>query len=101
MKKLFCPHCHAENTDENVQAGMIRCTSCEQWFSEKGFNPWGRAPKLVNPDKPINAGMLIWPAVLLVVVIVGVIGIIPLLWTGLLALFAILGSIITFLAQKK
>lgn len=101
MKTLYCPRCHAANTDAEAQAGQVRCTSCEQWFSEKGFNPWGNSVQAAGTKKSGNVGLVIWPVVLLAVVLAGVLGIIPLLWTGLLALFAILGSVITFLAQKR
>lgn len=99
--KLFCPRCHAENDSETAQAGAVRCTSCQKWFSEKGNLPWGQAPKLAGSiAKPGNAAQFIWPAVLLVVIVVGGIGIIPFLWTCIFALFAILGSILSALNKR-
>jgi hypothetical protein len=98
--KLYCPRCHAENTDENAQAGAVRCVSCEKWFSLKGSSPWGKAPALADSSKPVNVAQFIWPAVLLVVLLLGIFGPVPLLWTLIFALFAILGSILSALNKK-
>lgn len=100
--KLYCPRCHSENDSETAQAGAVRCVNCERWFSEKGVSPWGQAPKLYStPSRNIPAGRIIWPAVLAVVLIAGLIGFIPILWMVVFMLFAILGGIITFLAEKN
>ena len=98
--KLFCPRCHAENDSETAQAGAVRCVKCEQWFSEKGFTPWGQAPRLTDASKPANVSQFIWPAVLLVVLVLGIFGPVPLLWTMIFALFAILGSILSVLNKR-
>ena len=97
--KLYCPRCHAENDSETAQAGAVRCVKCEQWFSEKGFNPWGNRISAAQ-SKPVPVAQFIWPAVLLVVLLLGIFGPVPLLWTMIFALFAILGSILSVLNKK-
>lgn len=102
--KILCPKCSSENDTENAVAGVIQC-QCGEWFQEPrppGFVHGGLARSLPSqPAKPLNAGAVIWPVVLLLVIVAGAVGFIPMLFAFISAVMAILGSIVSLLAQKK
>lgn len=100
---LRCPKCDAINDSVNANAGLLQCHQCGEWFHEPRPAAFvhGGVARPVPTARTAHPANFIWPAVLIVSIIVGALGLVPMLFAAIGAIMSILGSIVSLLAKSR
>ena len=102
--KILCPRCYAENDTEMAEAGRIHCR-CGQWFDEQpDESPWIKSdrPSAAAPQTGPGIGVIVWPAILVIMILLAFLGVLPWLLAAFFILLAIAGAVVTqFSSQRK
>lgn len=101
--KIRCPKCDQIHDTESAVAEVIQC-ECGEWFRIKPqFRTGGRAKFQPPPASGPPLAFFIWPALLLVALLLWFIGLVPLIASAFFIVLAIIGAACTqfFSSAKK
>jgi Flp pilus assembly protein TadB len=95
---MNCPKCKSEHVAE-ATAGTLRCEDCDYaWL------PHGTAPRFADAGAKKNEpsiGVILWPAILIVIILLTACGVLPWLLAGFFILLALLGAVVMQFSRQK